>query len=77
MKKVLVTISVLANLVLIMGANYPIKADKKSNMVKKASGCGYTIVEFGKGVNCHGDTILLVKKNGLQMRAEKADQDAM
>ena len=25
---------------------------------------GYTIVEAGKGIDCHGDTVQLVKKNG-------------
>lgn len=77
MKKILLTISVLVNLVLIMGANYPVKEDNKQNVVKKASTCGYTIVEFGKGVNCQGDTILLVKKKGLQMQAEEAHQEAI
>jgi hypothetical protein len=25
---------------------------------------GYTVIENGKGLDCHGDTIKLVKKNG-------------
>ena len=28
---------------------------------------GYTITEFGKGINCKGDTIRLIRKNGLQV----------
>lgn len=27
----------------------------------------YSIVEFGKAVNCKGDTIILDRKNGLQV----------
>jgi len=70
MKKILLTISVVLNLVLIMGASFPIR-DKK-NEIKKPSTCGYTIVEFGKGVDCKGDTIRLIKKNGVQVRAAEA-----
>ena len=25
---------------------------------------GYTIIEFDKGIDCHGDTIKLTRKNG-------------
>lgn len=35
---------------------------------------GYSIIEFGKGVDCHGDTILLTRKNGLQMFIAKNNQ---
>jgi hypothetical protein len=31
---------------------------------------GYTITEFGKGINCNGDTIRLTRKNGLQVYLE-------
>ena len=30
---------------------------------------GFTIIEFDKGVDCHGDTINLIRRNGF---AEKA-----
>jgi len=30
---------------------------------------GYTIVEYGKGVNCKGDTVALEKRGGLQVLA--------
>ena len=29
---------------------------------------GYTIIEFGKGIDCHGDTVKLVKVKGGQER---------
>lgn len=28
---------------------------------------GYTIIEYGKGVDCHGDTVFLEKRGGLQV----------
>ena len=31
---------------------------------EKISCKGYTIIEFGKGIDCHGDTVKLVKVRG-------------
>ena len=31
---------------------------------------GYTIIEFNKGVNCNGDTINLVRRNGFAERVK-------
>lgn len=34
----------------------------------KHTGCrGYTIIEYGKGIDCHGDTVVLEKRGGLQV----------
>ena len=30
---------------------------------------GYTIVAFDKGIDCHGDTITLIRRNGFAERA--------
>lgn len=30
---------------------------------------GYTIIEYDKGIDCYGDTVVLIRKNGF---AEKA-----
>lgn len=32
---------------------------------------GYTIIEYDKGIDCHGDTIALVRRNGYAERALK------
>jgi hypothetical protein len=32
---------------------------------------GYTIIEFGKGIDCNGDTIRLVKINGVQVQQKE------
>ncbi len=36
---------------------------------EKATCPGYTIIAFGKGINCYGDTVALTKKQGLQVLA--------
>lgn len=35
----------------------------------KATCPGYTIIEYGKGINCYGDTVVLTRKEGLQVLA--------
>lgn len=69
MKKILFTVSILANLLLITAADFKSRPDKFAR-AKKQSVCGYTIVEFGKGVDCHGDTIRLTRVNGVQVRID-------
>jgi len=36
---------------------------------KYSPSCGYTIVEYGVGIDCNGDTVRIVKKNGAQVLA--------
>jgi hypothetical protein len=75
MKRILLTASVLVNLVLIISADFhgPVSAEPKNQTPKreKVAGCGYTILEFGKGIDCKGDTIRLVKRNGVQVRLKQ------
>lgn len=63
MKKVSLSIVVLVGLVMIIVA-----ADFRSLPLlesQRQQRCvGYTIIEFDKGIDCHGDTIRLVRKNG-------------
>lgn len=35
----------------------------------KRSCTGYTIIEYDKAIDCQGDTIALVRKNGFAQRA--------
>jgi hypothetical protein len=69
MKKTIFTVSVLLNLVLITAADFKAKPITSNPVMKKKSACGYTIIEFGKGVDCNGDTIKLTKVNGVQVRS--------
>lgn len=39
--------------------------------LKKNPSCGYTIIEYGKGIDCNGDTVKLVKVNGMQVLASR------
>lgn len=64
MKKVLFSALVLVCLVMtITAANFRSIPDlldaRRKNTCK-----GYTIIEFNKGINCYGDTIQLIRKNG-------------
>ena len=34
------------------------------SQIRKQRCLGYTIIEAGKGVDCYGDTIMLVKQHG-------------
>jgi hypothetical protein len=69
MRKVVVALTVMTLSVVMIGADIrrtdtpqaqPVKAEPKKKCY------GYTIIEFGKGVNCHGDTINLVRVDGIQ-----------
>jgi len=67
MKKVFFSAVVLVCLVMIMVA-----ADFRSITLLDGPPrtCqGYTIIEFDKGIDCHGDTIRLVRTNGYAERA--------
>jgi len=69
MKKVFFSVVVLVCLVMIMVAantrHIPHLLDNKA----RKECLGYTIIEFDKGVDCYGDTIPLVRKNGYAERA--------
>lgn len=74
MRKVVVALTVMILLVVLIGADIrrtdstpPAKLGK---MQAKKKCYGYTIIEFGKGVDCNGDTINLVRVDGIQ-RFEK------
>lgn len=70
MKKMFVLAIALFSVVIIMGT-----AGFRSTPPSPESGefrkrcVGYTIVAFDKGVDCYGDTIRLVRKNGFAERA--------
>jgi hypothetical protein len=62
MKKLssLVAISVLL-CVLMSGGN---RSSQSTSQDEKKNCIGYTIIEAGKGINCSGDTVNLVRKQG-------------
>ncbi|HEY0739947.1 MAG TPA: hypothetical protein VGD40_00745 [Chryseosolibacter sp.] len=71
MKKVAVALTVMTMSVVLIGADIRrTDSPSPSPVVEKKKCYGYTIIEFGKGVDCNGDTINLVRVDGIQ-RMEK------
>jgi hypothetical protein len=77
MKKIILALTIMLILVVMVGANFkgndvaPVAAE-----VPKKPCYGYTIIEFGKGINCDGDTIKLVKVNGGQQLMQHPEANA-
>lgn len=65
MKKLFFSVVILVCLVGVMGADFRTSPQMQSD---KKDCIGYTIIEFDKGINCHGDTIKLIRKNGFAER---------
>jgi hypothetical protein len=74
MKKVVLTLAVLVILVVLIGADIRRKETTPTAMPKKSC-YGYTIIEFGKGIDCNGDTVKLVKVNGGQQLVKEEIKD--
>jgi hypothetical protein len=73
MKKLLTAVVALPILGILIGADIErTTATPPTDVVvkKDSKPCyGYTIIEFGKGIDCNGDTVKLVKVNGGQQLA--------
>ena len=70
MKKIFLLFSIVILLVVLLGAD--IRGKKQASLareVEKKPCYGYTIIEFGKGINCDGDTVQLIKVEGGQAMA--------
>lgn len=68
MKKVILTPMIVVVLTVLSGADIrrQVPQDAETSVKKKNACYGYTIVEFGKGIDCNGDTVKLAKINGVQ-----------
>lgn len=63
MKRVLSLVAVCVLLCLMMtGADF--RFHETSSKQEKRKCFGYTIIEAGKGIDCNGDTIKLIRKHG-------------
>ena len=62
MKKIFLLFGIVLTLVVLLGAD--IRRKKEASVEEKKPCYGYTIIEFGKGINCNGDTVKLVKLKG-------------
>jgi preprotein translocase subunit SecD len=76
MKKLFIAFSIIALVVILIGAD--IRRDQSSNLnsavVAKKKCVGYTIIEFGKGIDCNGDTVKLIKVDGGQALEKVMDE---
>jgi hypothetical protein len=64
MKTILVLFGVVLMLVVLLGADIRRKKEASLPVAEKKPCYGYTIIEFGKGIDCQGDTVKLVKVKG-------------
>lgn len=75
MKKIMFTLMVICMLVALIGADIYRKDSTPNVPAAPKKFCkGYTIIEFGKGLDCNGDTIKLVKVNGGQELVRDAEE---
>lgn len=68
MKRTLTLLNCALLLAILLGANVrgTVEAEPQPAITHQAPCQGYTIIEYGKGINCHGDTVKLVKVGGIQ-----------
>lgn len=67
MKKLILTPLFLSVLIALIGADFHREGTGTTSSETPKKFCnGYTIIEYGKGIDCNGDTVRLVKVNGVQ-----------
>jgi hypothetical protein len=74
MKKIILSFLLVAVFIVLLGANF--RRNESSNVaveIPKKKCLGYTIIEFGKGLDCNGDTLKLVRVNGVQVLADAVE----
>lgn len=65
MKKIFLFFSIVLMLIILLGADIRRKKEVALATPPEKKPCyGYTIIEFGKGINCQGDTVSLKKVEG-------------
>lgn len=71
MKKIILLFSIVMMLVVLLGTDIRRNKQVALKPVEEKKPCyGYTIIEFGKGINCEGDTVKLNKVYGGQVLAK-------
>ena len=67
MKRFVLVPSIILTVMILIGADIRRKESPAEAPLPVKQHCvGYTIIEFGKGVDCNGDTVKLVRVNGVQ-----------
>jgi hypothetical protein len=68
MKRFIVALSLISASLLFAGVTFRGSDPTPPVLKKYAPSCGYTIIEYGKGIDCNGDTVKIVHKNGAHVR---------
>jgi len=69
MKTIFLLFGIVLIIIALVGADFRKQKEAAEKPSEKKPCYGYTIVEFGKGINCYGDTVDLVKVPGGQQMA--------
>jgi hypothetical protein len=75
MKHIIGSLGMIALAMLLAGVSFhgPVKSAPVVTTKKYKPSCGYTIIEFGIGIDCNGDTVRITRTNGAQV-VSKADE---
>ena len=73
MKKIVAGAGIVVMLLVTLGADIRRTDLSKTQATVKKKCIGYTISEFGKGVDCNGDTLELVRVSGVQVLARQSN----
>lgn len=68
MKRFIVALSLISVPLLFSGVTfYQPEAASPPTLKKYSPSCGYTIIEYGVGIDCNGDTVRIKKQHGAQI----------
>lgn len=73
MKKVLLLFGIVLTIVILVGADIRQKKEASSQITEQKPCYGYTIIQFGTGIDCSGDTVKLVKVPGGGQQLARVD----
>jgi hypothetical protein len=73
MKRFMVALTMIVVTIVLSGVSFR-EPETVQTVRKYSPSCGYTIIEFGVGIDCNGDTVKIVKKNGAQIRASTQER---
>jgi hypothetical protein len=77
MKRIVGSFGMIALAMLLASVSFhgPVTATLPVESVKKHKpSCGYTIIEFGVGIDCNGDTVSISKTNGAQVLTKASER---
>jgi hypothetical protein len=77
MKRIISTLLIIVCFIVMMtSADFNNSPQTHVAQIKKQHCFGYTVIEAGKGIDCYGDTVNLVKRYGFYEIASRSKPDA-